>query len=315
VQQLREAFPEPCRYQYVILDRDRKFDAEVLTFLTAAGLKAKRTSVQAPWQNGLAERWIESCRREILDHIIALNEQHLSRILREYVRYHQFCRRVLRHNLAPFVVDDKEAIQHAEGHGRHAKEIHGSDDLAMILQKGQPFPLRVPAVQDAAQIPGHASLGNGKTELLQFPMDFGSAPIRIFIGQAYDQVSQFLGNSRSTDSRSGAPAPVKTKAGAMPCGDGFWFHNQEDIGPAGPKAPQGGPEQPVAGVQVWPRSLAFEHSDLLAECQDFQGDIGSGPEQSANSNQDGEEELGHELMVLTRHNVTPVGALDVRATR
>ena len=30
VQQLREAFPEPCRYRYVILDRDRKLDAEVL---------------------------------------------------------------------------------------------------------------------------------------------------------------------------------------------------------------------------------------------------------------------------------------------
>ena len=60
VQQLREAFPEPCRYQYVILDRDRKFDAEVVAFLTAAGLEAKRTSVRSPWQNGLAERWIES---------------------------------------------------------------------------------------------------------------------------------------------------------------------------------------------------------------------------------------------------------------
>lgn len=62
VQQLREAFPEPCRYRYVILDRDRKFSAEVLGFLTAAGLKAKRTSVRAPWQNGLAERWIGCCR-------------------------------------------------------------------------------------------------------------------------------------------------------------------------------------------------------------------------------------------------------------
>jgi putative transposase len=72
----------------VILDPDGKFDAEVLAFLTAAGLKAKRTSVRSPWQNGLAERWIESCRREILDHVIALNEQHLCRILREYVRYH-----------------------------------------------------------------------------------------------------------------------------------------------------------------------------------------------------------------------------------
>jgi transposase InsO family protein len=88
VQQLREAFPEPCRYRYVILDRDRKFDQEVLAFLTAAGLEAKRTSVQSPWQNGLAERWIGSCRREILDHVIALSEEHLRRILRDYVKYH-----------------------------------------------------------------------------------------------------------------------------------------------------------------------------------------------------------------------------------
>ena len=88
VQQLREAFPEPCPYRYVILDRDKKFDAQVTGFLTAAGLEPKRTSVRAPWQNGLAERWIGSCRREILDHVIALNEEHLRRILRDYVNYH-----------------------------------------------------------------------------------------------------------------------------------------------------------------------------------------------------------------------------------
>jgi hypothetical protein len=42
----------------------------------------------APWQNGTAERWIGSCRREILDHIIAVNEEHLRRLIRDYVRYH-----------------------------------------------------------------------------------------------------------------------------------------------------------------------------------------------------------------------------------
>jgi putative transposase len=84
VQQLREAFPGPCPYRYVIFDRDQKFDREVTAFLQAAGLKPKRTSVQAPWQNGLAERWIGSCQREILDHIIPLNEQHLRRIMRDY---------------------------------------------------------------------------------------------------------------------------------------------------------------------------------------------------------------------------------------
>jgi transposase InsO family protein len=89
VQQLREAFSETCRYRYVILDQDTRFDADVMTFLRAAGMKPKRTSVRAPWQNGIAERWIGSCRRELLDHVIALNEAHLRRLLRDYVNYHQ----------------------------------------------------------------------------------------------------------------------------------------------------------------------------------------------------------------------------------
>jgi hypothetical protein len=60
VQQLREAFPDAGPYRYVILDRDTKFDADVIAFLKATGLKAKRTSARAPWQNGLAERWVGS---------------------------------------------------------------------------------------------------------------------------------------------------------------------------------------------------------------------------------------------------------------
>jgi putative transposase len=88
VQQLREAFPEAGPYRYVILDRDAKFDPTVSTFLRATGLKPKRTSIQSPWQNGIAERWIGSCRREILDHVIALDERHLLRLMREYVSYH-----------------------------------------------------------------------------------------------------------------------------------------------------------------------------------------------------------------------------------
>lgn len=88
VQQLREAFPESGPYRYVILDRDSKFNADVIKFLTSTGLTPKRTSVQAPWQNGIAERWIGSCRRELLDHVIALSESHLRRLIRDYVNYH-----------------------------------------------------------------------------------------------------------------------------------------------------------------------------------------------------------------------------------
>jgi hypothetical protein len=52
VQQLREAFPETGQHRYVIFDRDSTFNNEVVTFLKATGLEPKRTSIQAPWQNG-----------------------------------------------------------------------------------------------------------------------------------------------------------------------------------------------------------------------------------------------------------------------
>jgi hypothetical protein len=55
-QQLREALPLPCRYRYMIFDRDGKFGSEVRSFLEASGIKAVRTSVRSPWQNGVAER-------------------------------------------------------------------------------------------------------------------------------------------------------------------------------------------------------------------------------------------------------------------
>jgi hypothetical protein len=37
----------------------------------------------------MAERWIGSCGREILDHVITLDEEHLRRLIRDYIGYHQ----------------------------------------------------------------------------------------------------------------------------------------------------------------------------------------------------------------------------------
>jgi transposase InsO family protein len=88
VQQLREAFPEAGPYRYAIFDHDSKFHPDVMGFLKTTGLKSKRTTVQAPWQNGIAERWVGSCRREMTDNVIALNERHLRRLMRDYVNYH-----------------------------------------------------------------------------------------------------------------------------------------------------------------------------------------------------------------------------------
>jgi hypothetical protein len=43
---------------------------------------------RAPRGPDQAKRWVGSCRRDLLDHIVALKERHLKRLLLEYVRYH-----------------------------------------------------------------------------------------------------------------------------------------------------------------------------------------------------------------------------------
>jgi hypothetical protein len=50
--------------------------------------KPKRTSFRGPWQNGVAERWVGNCRRDLLDRVIVLNERHSKRLMNEYVRYY-----------------------------------------------------------------------------------------------------------------------------------------------------------------------------------------------------------------------------------
>ena len=62
------------------------------------------------------------------------------------------------------------------------------------------------------------------------------------------------------------------------------------------------PEQPVTGIQGWPMSLALEDRDLLAESQDFQCRIGSRAEESPHGRQEGDQELQHELTVVTWRN-------------
>ena len=55
VQQLREALPLPCKYRYVVFDRDSKFGIEVQRFLKASGIKAVRTKCSeslAEWNRG-----------------------------------------------------------------------------------------------------------------------------------------------------------------------------------------------------------------------------------------------------------------------
>src|SRR3984957_8289841 len=87
-QQLREAFPDDSAPKYVIFDRGAQFNEKVVNTVKSFGISPKRTSFRSPWQNGIAERFVGNCRRDLLDHVIVLNERHLKRLMWEYVRYY-----------------------------------------------------------------------------------------------------------------------------------------------------------------------------------------------------------------------------------
>jgi putative transposase len=51
------------------------------------GIEEVVIAPQSPWQNPYVERLIGSIRRECLDHLIVLNERHLTRVLQAYLAY------------------------------------------------------------------------------------------------------------------------------------------------------------------------------------------------------------------------------------
>jgi putative transposase len=88
VQQLREAWPYVPAHRFLLFDHDSKFGTDVISAVRDLGSQPTRTAFRSPWQNGVAERWVGSCRRDLLDHVIILNERHLKRLIEEYVRYY-----------------------------------------------------------------------------------------------------------------------------------------------------------------------------------------------------------------------------------
>ena len=92
VQQLRQAFPFDEAPRHLIFDRDTKFSAEVVRVIKSMGTDPSRTAWRSPWQNGAAERWVGSVRREMLDSVVVFNEEHLRRLLNGYVSYNHLDR-------------------------------------------------------------------------------------------------------------------------------------------------------------------------------------------------------------------------------
>ena len=72
------------RIKFVMHDRDSSFTTTFDAVFQAVGVRVIRSAVQAPRMNSIMERWIGSCRRELLDRTLIWNQRHLMTVLREY---------------------------------------------------------------------------------------------------------------------------------------------------------------------------------------------------------------------------------------
>ncbi|GAA2313047.1 hypothetical protein GCM10010234_67310 [Streptomyces hawaiiensis] len=74
--------------KYLIRDRDAKFPTLFDQILGEAAIHVVLTGVRMPRMNSIMERWVQTCRHELLDRTLIWNERHLRHALRQFEQHH-----------------------------------------------------------------------------------------------------------------------------------------------------------------------------------------------------------------------------------
>ena len=77
-----------CRARFLIRDRDGKFPESFDAILADAGTEVVLSGVRMPRMNSIIERWVQTCRRELLDRTLIWDQHHLLRALRQFEAFY-----------------------------------------------------------------------------------------------------------------------------------------------------------------------------------------------------------------------------------
>ena len=75
------------RVRVLIRDRDAKFTACFDAVFTAINVTIINSPVRAPQANAIAERFVGTIRRELLDRILIINQRHAGTVLHEFEQH------------------------------------------------------------------------------------------------------------------------------------------------------------------------------------------------------------------------------------
>jgi len=119
--------------KYLIRDRDSRYTAAFDAVFEDEGVAIVKTGVRVPRMNAIMERWVRSCRAELLDRTLIVNQAHLRHALREYETfYNQHRTHRALHAAAPLrplpqPITEPERLDH--------RDIRRRDRLAGILHE------------------------------------------------------------------------------------------------------------------------------------------------------------------------------------
>ncbi|MDQ1033055.1 putative transposase [Streptomyces umbrinus] len=127
-----------CQARYLIRDRDGKFPELFDTILADAGIEVVLSGIRIPRMNSIMARWVQTCRRELLDRTLIWNQRHLLHALREFEQFynahrpHQGIANARPLHPLPEPITDPDEIARLD--------IHRTDRLGGLLHEYQHAP-------------------------------------------------------------------------------------------------------------------------------------------------------------------------------
>jgi putative transposase len=122
LQQLREAIPAAHGYRFLLHDRDSIFSQQLDQHIHHLGLRVLKTPPQSPQANALCERLLGTLRQECVDFVIPLTEDHLRRLLSEWVQHYNHGRPHM--SLGPGIPQPPSPFPVARQTPRHRIPLH-----------------------------------------------------------------------------------------------------------------------------------------------------------------------------------------------